>query len=110
MQVSNLMLYDVYSIQKKAWLGDGHKQWLTDGERNEGHAWQFSDDVNSPSARDEPLKGFSWKGGTSKVTTGIFMWSKPFILTEPETGEKVTTCFMNDTLYITHTNISSETL
>ncbi|XP_065889573.1 atlastin-3-like isoform X2 [Dysidea avara] len=81
--------------QKKAWLGDGHKQWLTDGERNEGHAWQFSDDVNSPSARDEPLKGFSWKGGTSKVTTGIFMWSKPFILTEPETGEKIAVLLMD---------------
>ena len=28
---------------------------------------------------DEPLKGFSWKGGSERVTTGIWIWSKLFL-------------------------------
>ena len=30
--------------------------------------------------RDIPLKGFSWRGGSERDTTGILMWSQPFIL------------------------------
>lgn len=30
--------------------------------------------------RDIPLKGFSWRGGSERDTTGILMWSKPFVL------------------------------
>jgi len=26
-----------------------------------------------------PLKGFSWRGGSERDTTGILMWSEPFI-------------------------------
>lgn len=29
---------------------------------------------------DEPLQGFSWRGGAERETTGIWLWSKPFIL------------------------------
>jgi atlastin len=29
---------------------------------------------------DEPLTGFHWKGGSERDTTGILMWSEPFIL------------------------------
>lgn len=30
--------------------------------------------------RDVPLKGFSWRGGADRDTTGILMWSEPFIV------------------------------
>lgn len=38
---------------------------------------------------DEPLKGFSWRGGIERNTMGILMWSKPFLATLPSTGEEV---------------------
>ena len=34
-----------------------------------------------------PLKGFSWKGGDERDTTGILMWSKPFIVTISESKD-----------------------
>jgi atlastin len=27
-----------------------------------------------------PLKGFSWRGGSERDTTGILMWSEPFVV------------------------------
>ncbi len=30
-------------------------------------------------SEDEPLTGFHWKGGSERDTTGILMWSEPFI-------------------------------
>lgn len=38
--------------------------------------------------KDEKIEGFEWRGGTSRVTTGIQIWSEPFIL-EKRNGEKV---------------------
>ncbi|CAG2113126.1 unnamed protein product, partial [Medioppia subpectinata] len=29
---------------------------------------------------DTPLKGFSWRGGSERDTTGILMWSEPFVI------------------------------
>jgi len=37
----------------------------------------------------EPLGGFSWRGGAERETNGILMWSKPFIIAHPFTGEEV---------------------
>lgn len=37
---------------------------------------------------EEPLTGFSWRGGFERDTTGILMWSEPFMATLP-TGEEV---------------------
>lgn len=37
---------------------------------------------------DEPLTGFSWRGGVERNTTGIYMWSKPFIKRLPS-GQEV---------------------
>lgn len=37
---------------------------------------------------DEPLEGFSWKGGSDRVTTGIHMWSDIF-LHDFDDGRKV---------------------
>ncbi|XP_075715039.1 RING finger protein 112-like isoform X1 [Rhinoderma darwinii] len=45
-------------------------------------------------AEDEVLKGFPWKPGSDKVTDGIWIWSKPFIL--EKNGEKIAV-FLLDT-------------
>jgi len=37
---------------------------------------------------DIPLKGFPWKGGAERDTSGILMWSEPFEVLLPS-GEKV---------------------
>ena len=40
-------------------------------------------------SEDEALTGFSWRSGSDRETTGILMWSRPFIATIPQTGEEV---------------------
>ncbi len=37
---------------------------------------------------EEPLVGFSWRSGSERETTGILMWSQPFLATLPS-GEEV---------------------
>lgn len=37
---------------------------------------------------DEPLTGFSWRGGCERDTTGILMWSNVFLSKLPN-GEEV---------------------
>lgn len=41
----------------------------------------LGDDKNS-------LDGFSWRGGCERETSGILLWSEPYLTTLP-TGEKV---------------------
>lgn len=53
---------------------------------NEADSWLGKD--------DEPLSGFSWKGGSERDTTGILMWSKVFLGTLPS-GEKVAIILMD---------------
>ncbi|KAG8041507.1 hypothetical protein G9C98_002800 [Cotesia typhae] len=43
---------------------------------------------------NEPLSGFSWRGGSERDTTGILMWSKVFPGTMPN-GEKVAIILMD---------------
>lgn len=38
---------------------------------------------------DDRIEGFEWRGGSKGVTSGIHIWSKPFIR-ENASGEKVT--------------------
>jgi atlastin len=38
---------------------------------------------------EEPLKGFTWRSGTKRDTTGIIMWSDVFLHTSETTGEKL---------------------
>ena len=38
---------------------------------------------------NEPLKGFSWRSGSDRDTTGIVIWSDVFLHTVPLTGEKI---------------------
>ncbi|KAH3853548.1 atlastin-2-like isoform X2 [Dreissena polymorpha] len=43
---------------------------------------------------DAPLEGFSWRGGAERETTGILLWSEPFLSTLPS-GEKVAVLLMD---------------
>lgn len=43
---------------------------------------------------DEPLSGFSWRGGSERETTGILMWSKVYPATLPN-GEKIAVILMD---------------
>lgn len=40
--------------------------------------------------KDEPLTGFSWRGGSERETTGIQIWSEVFLVDKPD-GTKVNT-------------------
>lgn len=66
----------------KSFLLDFFLRYLT---RNNREDWMGSD--------DEPLTGFHWKGGSERDTTGILMWSEPFIMKRPDTNEEVTLKF-----------------
>ena len=37
---------------------------------------------------NEPLSGFTWRGGSERETTGIQMWSEVFLVDQPN-GTKV---------------------
>lgn len=41
-----------------------------------------------------PLKGFSWRGGSDKNTSGILIWSEVFLYDSP-TGEKIAIILMD---------------
>uniref|UniRef100_A0A4W3IKN2 Atlastin-1 n=1 Tax=Callorhinchus milii TaxID=7868 RepID=A0A4W3IKN2_CALMI len=43
---------------------------------------------------DEPLTGFSWRGGSERETTGIQIWSEVFLVDIPS-GEKVAVLLMD---------------
>ncbi|CAG5121976.1 unnamed protein product, partial [Candidula unifasciata] len=43
---------------------------------------------------DAPLEGFSWRGGSERDTTGILMWSEPFITTTRD-GEEIVILLMD---------------
>ncbi|KAJ8735837.1 hypothetical protein PYW07_007457 [Mythimna separata] len=59
---------------------------------------------------DEPLKGFHWRGGAERDTTGIHLWLEP-IVTTTSNGEKVgnpyTSCNLKTHFFwLTHTNVA----
>ncbi|KAM7543076.1 hypothetical protein Aperf_G00000007015 [Anoplocephala perfoliata] len=43
---------------------------------------------------NEPLTGFHWRGGADRDTTGIYMWSEPFLVTLPS-KEEVAVIFLD---------------
>nr|XP_043901929.1 atlastin-2-like isoform X3 [Solea senegalensis] len=47
---------------------------------NQNHSWIGGD--------DEPLTGFTWRGGCERETTGIQIWSEVFVVDKPD-GSKV---------------------
>ena len=62
----------------KSFLLDFFLRYLSKNGRED---WMGSD--------DEPLTGFHWKGGSERDTTGILMWSEPFILKRNDNKEDV---------------------
>lgn len=44
---------------------------------------------------NSPLEGFPWRGGAERDTTGILMWSEPFPVKLPESGEEVVVLLMD---------------
>ena len=46
------------------------------------------------SKSDAPLKGFSWRGGSKADTSGILMWSKPFVV-KTESGKEFAILLMD---------------
>ena len=44
--------------------------------------------------KDEELTGFSWRGGAERETTGVLLWSEPFVMTIPS-GEEVVVLLMD---------------
>ena len=44
---------------------------------------------------DEPLKGFSWRSGSDRDTTGIVMWNDIFLHTVEKTGDKIAIVVMD---------------
>ncbi|CAF0846219.1 unnamed protein product, partial [Didymodactylos carnosus] len=43
---------------------------------------------------NEPLKGFDWRGGAGRHTTGMLMWSEPFLMSLPS-GEEIAVLLMD---------------
>lgn len=39
-------------------------------------------------SKNDKIEGFEWRGGSKRVTSGIQIWSKPFV-SENKLGEKV---------------------
>lgn len=52
-----------------------------------------------PGGDDEPLTGFTWRGGCERETTGILAWSEVFVVDKPD-GTKVALDTLLQTLYI----------
>lgn len=62
----------------KSFLLDFFLRYLSRGGRDD---WMGGE--------EEPLTGFHWKGGSERDTTGILMWSEPFIMKNEKTKEEV---------------------
>lgn len=60
-------------------------------------------------AEDAPLSGFSWRGGSERDTTGILMWSEPF-LHESANGQKLAVLLLDTqvSLIASHLNCHQE--
>ncbi|GCC27374.1 hypothetical protein chiPu_0005798, partial [Chiloscyllium punctatum] len=57
--------------------------------------YMYSQDHNTWLGHDdEPLTGFSWRGGSERETTGIQIWSEVFLVDKPN-GEKVAVLLMD---------------
>jgi len=59
-------------------------RYLTGGGRDN---WIGSD--------DEPLTGFHWRRGATRDTTGILMWSEPFIMKRESSKEEIAVLIMD---------------
>ncbi|VVD01466.1 unnamed protein product, partial [Leptidea sinapis] len=58
------------------------------------HEYNVKDSSDWLGSEDEPLRGFSWRGGSERDTTGLLLWSQPFQAILPN-GEKVAILLMD---------------
>lgn len=61
---------------------------LSEGNMNEG--WNL---VEASVSKAE--NSFAWRGGQERQTTGIWMWSEPFIRSSKSSGEKIAVLLMD---------------
>uniref|UniRef100_A0A8C7V673 GB1/RHD3-type G domain-containing protein n=1 Tax=Oncorhynchus mykiss TaxID=8022 RepID=A0A8C7V673_ONCMY len=54
--------------------------WCSSNQQEQSDSWVGGD--------DDPLTGFSWRGGCERETTGIQVWSQVFVVNKPD-GSKV---------------------
>ncbi len=47
---------------------------------------------------NEPLSGFSWRGGCERDTTGILLWSNVFLSKLPNGEEVIFYCLPNSSI------------
>lgn len=59
---------------------------LREGNRNVGASW--GDGEGEEGGEKSALRSFAWRGGVERMTTGIWVWSEPFIR-RTEGGKKV---------------------
>lgn len=55
---------------------------------------------------NEPLTGFSWRGGSERETTGIQIWSEVFLVDKPD-GKKVCASLLHSCLFLVSSFFSS---
>ncbi|XP_041739648.1 atlastin-2 isoform X4 [Coregonus clupeaformis] len=64
----------------KSFLLDFMLRYMLNQQQEQSDSWVGGD--------DEPLTGFSWRGGCERETTGIQVWSQVFVVNKPD-GSKV---------------------
>nr|XP_029525019.1 atlastin-2-like isoform X1 [Oncorhynchus nerka] len=64
----------------KSFLLDFMLRYMLNQQQEQSESWVGAD--------DEPLTGFSWRGGCERETTGIQVWSQVFVVNKPD-GSKV---------------------
>ncbi|XP_055758688.1 atlastin-2-like isoform X2 [Salvelinus fontinalis] len=64
----------------KSFLLDFMLRYMLNQQEEQSDSWVGAD--------DEPLTGFSWRGGCERETTGIQVWSQVFVVNKPD-GSKV---------------------
>lgn len=74
---------------------------LLEGNLNEG-GWAMVDSGKEGSPEVNPLpllreKSFSWRGGQKRMTTGLWLWSEPFIRKTRATGGEEIAVLLMDT-------------
>lgn len=84
-------------IKGDRWLyADG--EVIVEGNRNKCGSMKETDkdteenDKNGGRGEDE---GFAWRGGQDRMTTGIWMWSEPFLHYSEEAGQEVAVLLMD---------------
>lgn len=51
--------------------------------------------LNTSKQEGEGKASFAWRGGYERMTTGIWMWSEPFIIHSPTYGEDIAVLLMD---------------